>query len=237
MAKQRTYSERLLRAEAKRFLRLFRWDFLQLAGVVALLCAVELILSTPRFFAGLVIGFFVTALFAIVGLGFLLNGDGAFLIAGWLGESHTIEELETAKKAGSIWGGVNNVEAGGRDVDHIILNPAGVLSIESKWRFKGADDRYLSWAVEKAQHAARQARLILQSKGVDYRTDVRPVLVIWGGARRELPDHQVINGVDVLSGSHLVEWLRQRSRGRLAQDHAEALQAKLLTFAKTHSVR
>lgn len=47
---------------------------------------------------------------------------------------------------------------------------------------------------------------------------------------------QVIEGVDVVRGHHLVEWLQQCSRGRLAQDHAEALQAKLEAFAQSHSV-
>ena len=237
VAKHRTYSERLLRAEAKRFLRLFRKEMIQLVLLIGAVCVVETVLSTPRYFAGLTVGFFVTAMVAIIGFAFLLNGDGAFLIAGWLGESHTVEELEAAKKAGLIWSGVNNVEVSGRDVDHIVLTPAGVLSVESKWRFKGADRRYLAWATGKAADAARQAKLILQSKGIDYRTDVRPVLVIWGGARRELPMVQVVNDVTVVRGDHLQEWLKASSRGRLAQDHAEALQAKLEVFAKAHSVR
>lgn len=102
MARHRTFSERQLRAEAQRFFLLFRGDFLKMAGFNVLVCVVEIILPTPGFFAGLLVGFFVTALVAIVGLGFLLNGNGAFLIAGWLGESRTIEGLETAKKAGSL---------------------------------------------------------------------------------------------------------------------------------------
>jgi len=195
---------------------------------VIVLCIVEALLPSPRFIVGLITGFFVTAVVAVVGFAFLFNGDGAFLIAGALGESHTEDELVAAKMAGNIWGAVPNVEVSKRDVDHIVLTPSGVLAVQSKWRFKGADQRYLAWAVNKAQAAARQAQLVLLSKGVDYRTDVRPVLVIWGGARRELPMAQVVDGVDVVRGDYLGEWLKQCARGRLAQDHAEALQSKIV---------
>jgi hypothetical protein len=212
-----------------------RRELLQLGALVVVVCIVEALLPNPPFIGGLITGFFVTAAVAVVGFAFLLNGDGAFLIAGALGESHTEEELVTAKKAGSIWGAVPNVEVSRRDVDHIVLTPSGVLAVESKWRFKGADQRYLGWAAAKARAAARQAQLVLLSKGVDYRTDVRPVLVIWGGARRELPMAQVVDGVDVVRGDHLVEWLQQCARGRLAQDHAEALQSRIVALAASHS--
>lgn len=224
----------MLRIEARRFLQLLRKEIAQLVALVVAVCVIEALLPNPRFYVGLVTGFFVTACVAIVGFAFLLNGDAAFLIAGAMGESHTVEELEEAKKAGLIWGAVMNVEVSGRDVDHIVLTPAGILAVESKWRFQGADARYLAWAVSKAQDGARQARLVLQSKGIDYRTEVRPVLVIWGGARRELEQVQVIDGIDVVRGDHLVEWLGQCSRGMLAQDNAEALRGKLVTFAESH---
>ena len=225
----------MLRTEAKRFLRLMRKELLQLGAVMIVVCVVEVLLPSPRFVVGLMTGFVVTAAVAIVGFAFLLNGDAAFLIAGALGESQTEEELESAQKAGTIWCAVPNVEVSRRDVDHIVLTPSGVLAVETKWRFRDADPRYLGWAAAKAQAAARQAQLVLLSKGVDYRTEVRPVLVIWGGARRELPMAQVVDGVDVVRGDHLVEWLQQCARGRLAQDHAEALQNKIVAFAASHS--
>lgn len=212
-----------------------RKDLAVLVFWIAAACTAEVLLPTPRLAAGIAIGFLVTGSVAIVAFAFLLNGDASFLIAGALGERHTEDELEAAQKAGHVWSFIRNVEAGGRDVDHILLTPSGVLALETKWRFRGADAGYLAWAAGKAQEAARQARLVLQSKGVDYRTEVRPMLVIWGGARRELPLEQVVAGVDVVQGDHLVEWLKQCSRGRLAQDHAEDLHGKLQAFVATHA--
>lgn len=235
MARQRNYAKRLLVLELRRFAALMRRELIQVALVIAAVCVVEALLPSPRYVVGLMTGFVVTALVAVVGFAFLLNGDGAFLIAGALGESHTEEELEAARKQGFIWSAVPNVEAGGRDVDHIVLAPAGVIAIETKWRFKGADAHYLAWATSKATDAARQARLVLKSKGVDSPQDVRAVLVVWGGARRELPPQQLIGDVAVVRGDHLVEWLRGSARGPLAQDHAEVLQRKLTAFAASHS--
>jgi hypothetical protein len=172
----------------------------------------------------------------MIGFAFLLSGDATYLIAGALGEAHTTEELEDARKAGSIWSYVANVEASGRDVDHVVLTPSGVLAVETKWRFRGATETWLRESAVKAESAARQARLVLKSKTIDVRTDVRPLVVVWGGARREIPGHQVVGGVEVIRGDHLLTWLRGCATGMLAQDHAAALQAKLEVFAATHGV-
>ena len=232
MSKRRpSYAKRALRAEARRFLKLMRKEIVQLVVLATVVCAVEVALPTPAWVTGLCVGFFLTACIATVGFAFLLNGDAAYLIAGALGEAHTEEELETARKSGVIWSYVSNVEASSRDVDHVVLTPSGVLALETKWRFKGADAAWLASAAAKAETGARQARLVLQSKGIDYRTEVRPVVVVWGGARREIDDAQVVAGVDVVRGDHLLSWLQQCSVGPLAEDHAEDLHAKIATFA------
>lgn len=203
----------------------------QLLALIVAVCAVPVLVGAPPYEAGFTHGFFLAAGFGALVFGFTFHGDGAYLLAGNLGEDATIEELVAAKKAGRIWSAVNNVEARGRDVDHVVLSPSGVLALESKFRFKGADARWLAWATAQAHQAARTARLVLQSKDVAYRTEVRPVLVVWGGARRELPTHQIVNEVDVVRGDALLEWLHGCSRGRLAQDRAEALTDRLAAFA------
>jgi hypothetical protein len=211
-----------------------RKELVQLVGLAVVITAVEIALPVPTWLRGFVVGFFLTACVAIVGFAFLLNGDAAYLIAGALGESHTSEELEAAMKAGLIWSCVPNVEASGRDVDHIVLAPSGVLALETKWRFKGANNQWLHASAEKADKAARQARLVMQAKPIDLRTAVTPVVVVWGGARRELPLEQLVAGVAVVRGEYLLTWLERCSRGRLAQDHAEQLQSKLVAFAASH---
>ena len=233
MKRRRSYVQRRLRAEVFRFLRLIRPLLVKLVVLAVVVCAVPILIGTPAYETGLIHGFFVTAMFGIVVFAFLLNGDGAFLIAGELGESSTREEIEKAVKAGHVWSAVHNVEAGGRDVDHVVLTPSGVLAVESKWRFRGADERWLGWAVGEAQEAARKARLVILSKDVEHRAEVHPVLVIWGGARRELPALQVVQGVNVVCGQALLDWLEQCSRGRLSQDNAALLHARLSAFAES----
>jgi hypothetical protein len=229
-----SYAKRALKAEWLRFIRSMRKELTQVVALIAVVCLFELLLNTPRLIAGLLVGFLVTACAAMIGFAFLLSGDAAYLIAGALGEAHTAEELEAARKAGSIWSYVANVEASGRDVDHVVLTPSGVIAVETKWRFKGATEAWLRESAVKAESAARQARLVLQSKTIDVRLEVRPLVVVWGGARREIPDHQIVDGVAVIRGDHLLQWLTGRATGRLAQDHAAALQSKLEAFAASH---
>ena len=229
--KRRSYVQRRLRRDARDFFGAKRWVLVKMIVLMVVVCAIPVLVGTPTYETGLIHGFFVTATAAMLFFAFVMQGDGTFLVAGALGESYTIEDLANAKKAGHIWGAVNNLEARGRDVDHVVLTPSGVLAIESKFRFKGANERWLSWATAQAQEAARTTRLVLQSKDIEHRTEVRPVLVVWGGARSELPETQVIGGVDVVRGDVLPDWLKTCSRGHLAQDHAEALQARLAAFA------
>jgi hypothetical protein len=234
MRRPHSYAKRALWAEAKRFARLIGWSWLQLLGVAMVVSVVPILVGAPAWMAGFMAGFFLVFVMAVAGFAFLLNGDATYLVAGAMGEAHTNEELAEAIKQDVIWSVVPNVEVGQRDVDHLVLAPGGVLSLDTKWRIRGADPKWLSFAAGKATDAARLASSVLRSKGVDYATEVTPVVVVWGGARRELPDHQVVDGVDVVRGDHLLEWLQPYSRGRLAQDNAEALHTRLEAFASAH---
>lgn len=230
---RRSFVQRRLRAEVLRYLRHIRGLLLQLLVLTVAVCSVPILLWSSGYSTGLIHGFFITALLAIVGFGFLIDGDAAFLYVGALGEASTREAVDKAVKLGHVWSAVHNVEARGRDVDHVVLTPSGVLALESKWRFKNADPRWLTWATGEALEAAKTARLVLQSRDVEHRADVRPVLVVWGGARRALPDVQVIGGVDVICGQALIGWLQECSRGRLSQDNAEVIQQRLSAFANS----
>lgn len=228
-----SYVQRELRNRFKRFLRAARGLIVKTVAVMAVVCVVPVLLHSPAYVVGLTHGVVAVTVPAIVVCTLLLWGDGALLVAGAYGESFTREELAVAVKRGYVWGAVHNIEAGRPDIDHVLFTPAGVVAIESKWRFRGADAQWLAGVAGQAQAAARKAKLVLYSEDVGYRTDVRAVLVVWGGARRELPPHSVIDGVDVLRGQALVGWLEQCSRGDLSQDRAAELQRLLTAFADT----
>ena len=199
--------------------------------LTVVVCAVPLALHSPGYVAGLTQGVMVVAVPAMVVFGFLLSGDGALLLAGAYGESFTREELATAVTRGFVWSAVHNIEVNRSDIDHLLFTPAGVLVIESKWRFRGADAAWLMSAAGQAQAAARKGKLILYSKHVGYRTPVRPVLVVWGGARRELAPVSIIDGVPVVCGQALLGWLERCSHGEFSEQTATELHCRLALFA------
>lgn len=231
MARRRSCAERQLRAEARRFFRSIRGLLLlQVLPLTAGVCVVLALLPSPTWWTSFIQGAFLTSMLAIVGFAFLLNGDGALLYAGALGEGHTNEQLDRAVKAGHIWSYAPNVEANRHDVDHLVLAPGGILALETKWRFRGADQAWLRKVAADAREAERRARLVLMSKGIEYRTEAIPAVVVWGGARRELPDMQQVDGLAVVRGDMLLGWLAQFNHGYLSADLAEQLHTKLTTF-------
>ena len=137
--------------EAQRFLGLTCRELLELLAVLIALAVAEALLPSPRYVVGLITGVVLTASLAIVGFAFLLSGDATFPIAGAIGETRTQAVLDAAKQQGLIWSAVINIEVGRCDVDHLALTPAGLLAIESKWRFKGADQRSLSGAADSGR--------------------------------------------------------------------------------------
>lgn len=97
------------------------------------------------------------------------------------------------------------------------------------------DPAWLQRAADQAGERARKAASVLRSADVRHRTEVEPVLVVWGGAMGELPEAQVHAGVSILRGDALAEWLQRCGRGSLAQDHAEELHGKLVDFAEARA--
>ncbi len=68
---------------------------MRLALLTVFVCVAPVLIGTPAYEIGLTQGFFITAILGVVLFAFMLNGDGAFLIAGALVESSTLEELES----------------------------------------------------------------------------------------------------------------------------------------------
>ena len=112
---RRSYVQRQLRAEARRFLGSIRGLLVQVVLLAVAVCGVPVRSGAPMWEVGFVQGAFVTAMLATIRFAFLLNGDAAFLVAGALGESHTTDGLDEAVKKGHIWTFVPNVEANRRN--------------------------------------------------------------------------------------------------------------------------
>lgn len=231
MRERRSYAERRLRAEILRFHGANRRVFVGAVLWVVVVAVVPPLIGTPLYVAGLTLGFSIASMIGILAGGFLLAGDGALWLVGTYGEAFTDEAVAKARARGLVWDAVGNIEVSGRDVDLVVFAPCGVLALESKWRFRSATPQWLAGATAAAVDGARQARLVLMSKGIEYRTEVQPVLVVWGGAQRELPDEQLVGGVPVVRGDALLTWLDRCQTGLLAEDHAVDLHARLRAFA------
>lgn len=170
-----------------------------------------------------------------IGMLFLLHTEGLQQLAGAHGEGFTATQLAKAKKHGYVWGAVANVELADGDIDSIVLAPRGVIAIDSKWRFRDLDRRYLNADLEKARKAARKARSVLRSQPVGQVMDVTPLLVVWGkGGRSVAAGGEVHGEVHLVDGAELVDWLAAWGTGPLPQDHAEKILAALTRFAETH---
>lgn len=175
---------RQLKAEFLVFTRSHRRLLVKASAAAAAVCIVPLVLGSPGYVTGSVHGVMLTAMMGIVGFAFLFRGKAALLMAASYAEAYTQEEIALAAEAGSVWGAVHNIELGQLDIDHVVLAPAGVFALETKWRFGNADPAWLQRAADQAGERARKAASVLRSADVRHRTEVEPVLVVWGGAMR-----------------------------------------------------
>ena len=147
------------------------------------------------------------------------------LIAKWQqgawGEESTARKL--AKLPRGRWDVLNDLGNGIYNFDHVLVGPAGVMCINSKWSerrlsveggsrvvFTERYDEDRSWSDDAIVRQARRDAFSLKQRierqaGVQ-RLWVQPVIVWWG----EFPDGVArVNDVDIVHGDKLVEWLAQ----------------------------
>lgn len=103
-------------------------------------------------------------------------------------EAWTASELRRLRKRG--WMIVNGVPLQGRDVDHVLVGPGGVVVVESKWsaygwRINPADDQVRA-AIRQVTANARSLRLWDGVKVTG--AAVQPVVFLWGGSRVGAPE-------------------------------------------------
>lgn len=228
----RTFARQRLRRDFRAFLRTNVRIVVGLAVGAATLVAFEALIFhgvVLGFIAGVVLTLLVSAFF----LTFLMHGSGFYRLAGAWGEEFTRDELKKGVRRKDVWSVVNGVRVGDQDIDHLVITPAGIYALDSKWHFR-YDVDYLRLDVAKAQRAASKARSILIS--LKQRRDVTPVVVVAGPGRKPLVDEPVrLDDVQVIAIDSLAQWLHDRGTGRLSQDDAEQLTAGLTTFRRVHA--
>lgn len=181
---------------------------------------------------GLFTGVFATTIVAMVGLLFLLVSGITFQVSGAVGESNTTDVLRAARRRKDILGWIDNVEIESGDVDHLVLTPAGILVIDTKWHSHGLGVPKLEADALASLASAARARNILRA--VHHRPPaVTPIVVVWGGDQAQA-DGQWHLGVEFVSGQQLRGWLRARVKtgNSLNESQARALLSELESFKR-----
>lgn len=230
-------SRALALIERRRLWRERRRHLLRPALLVGVLAAC-LIAASAKFVhpavAGAVFGAFVTA------LGFAINESLTSrrvreLVDGNLAEQFTSDAVRKLWRRG--WRIVNCVEFENCDVDHVVFGPGGVHAVETKWTNHDWSVQDGSFSNDWARKAVRQCRAnrnkVFHLLRGNYRIelDVTPLLVIWGEGRPHLAAPVEIDGVVVVDGRLLQDYLRGLPE-RLSGDSAAAARLAVRDFIR-----
>jgi hypothetical protein len=229
LGRRRSYARRKLRLQAIRFLRT-RWrPILAFAGV-CVIATVPVTLLLRGYLLGVAHGAVATFFVAAVGLLFLVYTGATRELSGAYGEDNTREVLRRARRERYIWSSIDNVEIQSGDVDHLVIAPAGIYAIDSKWHATDLNGGILRTDIATARAAARRANLILRSMRLQA-LEAQPLVVVWGRGQGDLPEAGcVVDGVQILRGSGLRSWLAQRSGAVISHEQANEVITKLRQF-------
>jgi hypothetical protein len=120
------------------------------------------------------------------------------------------------------------------DADHVLVGPAGLFVLETKWSATPyrSDDPRLADTVGRLERRAENTRLQFKRLGVQ---TVTPVLVLWGPADRHLAEGTFAarsGRTLVLAGRHLRRWMLGRPGGQLDPSTVQRVHDELAVLAR-----
>lgn len=207
------------------------WFVATIIGVAfwaALSLLVSLMPGSQAWISGVIAGVLAGTLIA-------LRQSPPVSIASWeegaWGEEQTAKRLRTLERDG--WIVLHDLANGSKNFDHVVLGPAGVYCLNSKWsgyrleqredgrlvgRHKYDDDIYLSIDSVVRRAKAEAAALSQQiERRCGRKVWVQPVVVWWGDVSQ---GGKTVDGVGIVQGDNLVERLRAQP-GRRISDFAQ----------------
>jgi hypothetical protein len=192
----------------RRQLRLLResWAFFAVGASVALgLVAGAALAVHGPFLRGVILGAGVAATLAGAAIMVLMLTGTAATGMGAVAEQWTASEIRALKRDG--WLVVNHLLLKRRDIDHVLIGPAGVIAVETKWSSSGWDvvppSALVLAAIEQVKANAHDLERwhFVHRQGI---AAVQSVLFLWTAAEVGIPEPGApvpVNGVTVITGT------------------------------------
>jgi len=217
------------------FLQRNRWRLFVLVGGYGLLSGAISLFVPAGWWSGAYSGAVCVGLLWAVSWFASLDGT-LFARAGSWAEEWTSQALRKNAAGCAV---VDDVPLGGRNLDHVLVGPGGVVAVETKWKSKWRDRQHKlkDLELERAQAAlqAEELQTILHSLGHSVR--VRPMVVAWGPG---IPTDETFVGfgaVGMLVGDRWRDWPeRALARDSLSPHDVEEIAMELSRFAEEYSM-
>jgi hypothetical protein len=182
---------------------------------------------------GLTTGLLVTGFLWILAWFAWVTSGLAFRIQGTLAQDAVTAQL---RKGQHVFDVVASFKFDKRDVDQVIITPAGVTAVETKWHSTHPSDDTLLGAADQVARNARSMRHQLPSlatTGLPAEL-VTAALVVCGPGSHKVKSTVVTTGlgpVDLVTVADLDRWLAKRGRGLVGPDFARTLASELHELA------
>ena len=233
------------RRECWAFVRKSRWHIAGLISFAALVIGLCAWFVSNTFVRGAIVGGGCVATAAVI-FGVTLYATGTVAtFAGADAERWTAAELRPLMGAG--WRVINDVKIGRGNIDHVLIGPGGVITIETKWSAHDwnlqPDDRWLKAPIWQATESAR----MLGSMCTRTRRGqalVRPAIFLWSAVRsdlRETPDAPIVlPNVTLIRGRQSAEAWRAKvltSERQIDDDAVDAIWTEIVAHARREDAR
>lgn len=252
MGDPKPYSRMQTRKHLRAWLSRERWGVAGLAAMLGVLLAIEAALlrflmpGSYGIVVGVLTGMVIVGICWAIHVAFLAHeGAGIRHLRGAVGETSTRDVLKRARRRRQVWGVVNGLATQRGDIDHIVVSRnGGLVVIDSKFR-TGLTPGDRQSIIEAGRDHRRSmqglARTIVprghgRHRGQEH-LPVTTAIVLWGPARHELAEPQVVDGVHVMSGDHLYAWLKTLDGEPIPKSFGRELTEKIHEWAERQRER